>query len=60
MSTAWLSGCDQEQHDCDQPGLGSKPTCAIQLCLWERHYIALFLAWWSWKAVLNFSRTVSL
>ena len=39
--------------DCDQHSLGSKPTCAILLCLWERHFTTLSLAWWSWKAVLN-------
>ena len=39
----------------DQHGLGSKPTRAILLCPWERHFTALFPAWWSWQAVLNFS-----
>ena len=28
-------------------GLGSKPTCAILLCPWERHFTALSPAWWS-------------
>ena len=37
----------------DQLGLGSKPTRAILLCPWERHFTALFPAWWSWQAVLN-------
>ena len=31
----------------DQYGLGSKPTCVILLCPWERHFTALSLAWWS-------------
>ena len=31
----------------DQHGLGSKPTCAILLCPWERHFTALSPAWWS-------------
>ena len=39
----------------DQHGLSSKPTCAILLCPWERHFTALSPAWWSWKAVLNYS-----
>ena len=54
MVVAWLSG--EERRDCDQHGLGSKPTRAILLCLWERHFTALFPAWQSWQAVLNFSR----
>ena len=37
----------------DQHGVGSKPTRAILLCPWERHFTALSLAWWSWQAVLN-------
>ena len=39
----------------DQHGLGSKPTRAILLCPWERHFTALLPAWWFWQAVLNFS-----
>ena len=35
--------------------LGSKPTCAILLCPWERHFTAVSSAWWSWQAVLNYS-----
>ena len=31
----------------DQQGLGSKPTFAILLCPWERHFTALSPAWWS-------------
>ena len=42
-------------HACDQHGLGSKPTCAILLCPWERHFMAHSPAWWSWYAVLNYS-----
>ena len=26
---------------------GSKPTCAILLCSWEKHFTALSPAWWS-------------
>ena len=37
--------------------LGSKPTCAILLCPWERHFTAVSPAWWSWQAVLNYSHT---
>ena len=39
----------------DQYGLDSKPTCTILLCPWERHFMALSPAWWSWQAVLNYS-----
>ena len=39
----------------DQHGPGSKPTRAILLCPWERHFAALSPAWWSWQAVLNYS-----
>ena len=39
----------------DRHGLDSKPTRAILLCPWERHFTALSPAWWSWKAVLNYS-----
>ena len=39
----------------DQHGNGSKPTRAILLCTWERHFTALSPAWWSWQAVLNYS-----
>ena len=46
----WLKHRTDDQH-----GLGSKPTCAILLCSWERHFTALFPAWWSWQAVLNYS-----
>ena len=46
----WLKGQARDQH-----GLGSKPTHAILLCPWERHFMAHFLAWWSWQAVLNYS-----
>ena len=31
----------------DQHGLGSKPTCVILLCPWERHFTVLSPAWWS-------------
>ena len=39
--------------DCDRHGIVLKPTRAILLCSWERHFIALFPAWRSWQAVLN-------
>ena len=38
----WLKHRTDDQH-----GLGSKPTCAILLCPWERHFTALSPAWWS-------------
>ena len=38
----WLKHRTDNQH-----GLGSKPTCAILLCPWERHFTALSPAWWS-------------
>ena len=44
-----------ERRVYDQHGLGSKPTHAILLCPWERHFTALSPAWWSWQAVLNYS-----
>ena len=46
----WLKHRTNDQH-----GLGSKPTCAILLCPWERHFTALSPAWWSWQAALNYS-----
>ena len=46
----WLKHRTDDQH-----GLGSKPTCAILLCPWERHFTALSPAWWSWQAVLNYN-----
>ena len=39
----------------DQHGLDSKPTRAILLCPWERHFTAHYPAWWFWQAVLNHS-----
>ena len=38
----WLKQWTDNQH-----GLGSKPTCAILLCPWERPFTALSRAWWS-------------
>ena len=32
-----------ERRDCHRHGLGSKPSCAILLCPWERHFMALLL-----------------
>ena len=46
----WLKRRARDQHD-----LGLKPTRAILLCPWKRHFTALFPAWWSWQAVLNYS-----
>ena len=28
---------------------------SILLCPWERHFTALFPAWWSWQTILNYS-----
>ena len=47
----WLKRCAYDQHS-----LGSKPTRGILLCSWKRHFTALSPAWWSWQAVLNYSR----
>ena len=44
-----------ERRAYDQHGLGSKPTRAILLCPWERHFTALSPVWWSRQAVLNLS-----
>ena len=46
----WLNRQAYDQH-----GLNSKPTHAILLCPWERHFTALSPAWWSWQAALNYS-----
>ena len=45
----WLKHRDRDQH-----GLGSKPTRAILLCPWERHFTAHSPAWWPWQAVINY------
>ena len=37
-----------KRHAYDQHGIGSKPTRAILLCSWERHFTALSPAWCSW------------
>ena len=42
-----------ERRDCDRHDLDSKPTRAILLCLWKRHFTVLYPAWWSWRAILN-------
>ena len=44
----WLKRRDRDRH-----GVCSKPTRAILLCPWERHFKTLFPAWWCWQAVLN-------
>ena len=49
----WLKRRTYGQH-----GLGSKPTRAILLCPWERHFTAHSPAWWSWQAVLNYSQSL--
>ena len=46
----WLKRRARDQHD-----LGSKPTHAILLCPWKRHFTAHSPAWWSWQSVLNYS-----
>ena len=46
----WLKHWPRDQH-----GLSSKPTPAILLSPWERHFTAFLPAWWSWQAVLNYS-----
>ena len=46
----WLNRRGHGHYD-----LGSKPTRAILMCLWERHFRALSPAWWCWQAVLNFN-----
>ena len=46
----WLKHRTDDQH-----GRGSKLTCSILLCPWERHFTVLSPAWWSWQAVLNYS-----
>ena len=38
-----------------QHGLGSKSTCAFLLFSWEKHFMALSPAWWSWQAFQNFN-----
>ena len=43
-----------ESHDCDQHGLGLKPTCTVLLC----PFIAFSPAWWCWQAVQNFSHII--
>ena len=48
----WLKRQAHDQH-----GLASKPTHAILLCPWERHFMALSPAWWSCQAILNYSHT---
>ena len=56
MDGQWIVGSIVEwleRRDCDRHGPGSKPTRAIVLCTWERHFTALSSACWSWQAVLN-------
>ena len=47
----WLKCWARVQH-----GLGSKPTRAILLPPWERHFTAHSPVWWFWQVVLNYSR----
>ena len=49
-----------KRRACDQHGLDTKSTRAILWCPWEGHFTALSPAWWSWKAVLNFSHSLKL
>ena len=51
---AFFSSCMGKRRARDQNDLGSKPTRAIPLCPWERHFTAHSPAWWSWQAVLNY------
>ena len=44
----WLKHRARDQH-----GLGSKPTHAILLCPWERHFTEHSPAWWSSQAIPN-------
>ena len=46
----WLKRRTRDQH-----GLGSKPTRAILLCPWEKHFTAHSPALWYWQAILNYS-----
>ena len=46
----WLKRRARDQHR-----LSSKPTRAILLYPWERHFTAHSPAWWSRQAVLNYS-----
>ena len=46
----WLKRRARDPH-----GLGSKPTRAILLCPWERHFTAHSPAWGFWQAVLSSS-----
>ena len=46
----WLKRWAREQNS-----LSSKPTHAIRLCPWERHFMGHSPAWWSWQAVLTYS-----
>ena len=46
----WLKHCAHDHYN-----LGSKPTCTILLCPWERHFTAPSTAWWSWQTVLYFN-----
>ena len=46
----WLERRARDQH-----GLGSKPTRAIMLRPWEKHFTAYSPAWWSWQGFLNYS-----
>ena len=37
-----------KRRNCDQHGLGSKPTRAVLLRPWERQFMAFSSVWWSW------------
>ena len=42
-----------KRQDCNRHGLDSKPTRAVLLCPWEKHFTALFYAWCFGQALLN-------
>ena len=46
-----------KRHAYDHHGLGSKPTCTILLCSWEKHFTALSPAWWLVISLLNYKWT---
>ena len=44
----WYNSSKLKRRARDQHGLDLKPTLAILLCPWERHFTAHSPAWWSW------------
>ena len=47
--------CLAQKYMVYRHSLGSKLTCAILSCPWEKHFTALFPSWWFWQPILNFS-----